>query len=1252
MAWEAPSVAVGAGNTSAVLPTTSASGDSSSEITSYSETQWSGNDDGTYPGTVALGFQINFFGGSYSSLYVNNNGNVTFSAPLSQFTPSQITTFGSPIIAPFFADVDTRVGSVVNFGTGMLDGHKAFVVNWPGVGCYNQNDSVTDDFQLVLVDRPDRGGGATGDDFDIEFNYGHMAWDTGEASGGNSSCQANPSGTSAYVGFSNGTDGSGDSFEQTGSGVHGAFIDGGPDALFGQGLTFPVTNGQPNTAPQNTSAPTITGTAQVGDTLSVDSSGTWSGVPTVTDGDLSYQWQDCSTATPDPAPSSCADISGANSSSYVLAGTDAGSFVRVVVTANNGVGTPGQASSDPSAVVGEEPANVSAPTITGTPQVGDTLSVESTGTWSGYPDPSGNDFSYQWQDCSSATPDPAPSSCADISGANSSSYVLAGTDAGSFVRVVVTADNNVGTAGQASSAPSTAVDEEPANSSAPTITGTPQVGDALSVESTGTWSGYPVPSGNDFSYQWQDCSSATPDPAPSSCADISGANSSSYVLAGTDAGSFVRVVVTANNGVGTPGRASSDPSAVVGEEPANVSAPTITGTAQVGDTLSVDSSGTWSGVPTVTDGDLSYQWQDCSTATPDPAPSSCADISGANSSSYVLAGTDAGSFVRVVVTANNGVGTPGQASSDPSAVVGEEPANVSAPTITGTPQVGDTLSVESTGTWSGYPDPSGNDFSYQWQDCSSATPDPAPSSCADISGANSSSYVLAGTDAGSFVRVVVTADNNVGTAGQASSAPSTAVDEEPANSSAPTITGTPQVGDALSVESTGTWSGYPVPSGNDFSYQWQDCSSATPASDPTACQNINGANSDSYVLAESDAGLFVRVVVTADNNVGTPAEASSDPRTQVQGPAINSSAPTITGTALVGDALSVDSNGTWTGPPVPTGSEFTYQWQDCSSATPNPAPSSCADITGALSSSYVLGVGDEGEFVRVVVTANNGIGASSSASSGPSQQVQGPAANISAPTITGTALVGDALTVESTGTWSGYPVPSGSDFSYQWQDCSSASPASDPTACQNINGANSDSYVLTQSDAGLFVRVVVTADNTVGTAGQASSDPSTQVQGAPASTSAPTITGTPQVGDALSVESTGTWSGYPVPSGNDFSYQWQDCSSASPSSNPTACQNITGANSDSYVLAESDAGLFVRVVVTADNNVGTPAEASSDPSTQVQGPAINSSAPTISGTATAGQIAERRLQRDLDRSSGSDRLRVHLPVAGLLERDT
>jgi hypothetical protein len=190
----------------------------------FSSTPLPANDDGS-TGQVNLGFTINFFGQQYSQLYVNNNGNVTFNGPLATFTPFGLTTSFTPIIAPFFADVDTRGSgsAVTTYGQGTLNGHQAFVVTWDGVGYYNQGTDKLNQFQLVLIDRADVSAG----DFDIEFNYGQIQWEAGGASGG----VGGLGGTSAHAGWSNGSGTPGTFFELTGSGVNGAFLDGSQEGL-------------------------------------------------------------------------------------------------------------------------------------------------------------------------------------------------------------------------------------------------------------------------------------------------------------------------------------------------------------------------------------------------------------------------------------------------------------------------------------------------------------------------------------------------------------------------------------------------------------------------------------------------------------------------------------------------------------------------------------------------------------------------------------------------------------------------------------------------------------------------------------------------------------------------------------------------------------------------------------------------------------------------------------------------------------
>src|SRR6185312_6038731 len=135
------------------------------------------------------------------------------------------------------------------YGPDTINGHPAFGITWPGVGCFAVNTSVLNFFQVLLIDRSDSAPG----DFDIEFNYNSIEWDTGQASGGDSQCQG---GAAARVGFSNGSGAPGTFFELPGSGIDGAFLDNNPASglvynSFGSNqagrYVFQVRNGVPST---------------------------------------------------------------------------------------------------------------------------------------------------------------------------------------------------------------------------------------------------------------------------------------------------------------------------------------------------------------------------------------------------------------------------------------------------------------------------------------------------------------------------------------------------------------------------------------------------------------------------------------------------------------------------------------------------------------------------------------------------------------------------------------------------------------------------------------------------------------------------------------------------------------------------------------------------------------------------------------------------------------------------------------------
>ncbi|QBE64883.1 nidogen-like domain-containing protein [Pseudoduganella lutea] len=145
---------------------------------------------------LALPFQINFFGNAYNNYWVNNNGNISFSGPLEDFTPALFPISQAAMIAPYWADVDTR-NQVDNLPNPFMNNvylanpdSKTVVVTWDTVGYYNQHNDKQNTFQLVLRDQSATSGRAG--DFDMEFRYGQLQWTTGDASDGSNGVGGQP----------------------------------------------------------------------------------------------------------------------------------------------------------------------------------------------------------------------------------------------------------------------------------------------------------------------------------------------------------------------------------------------------------------------------------------------------------------------------------------------------------------------------------------------------------------------------------------------------------------------------------------------------------------------------------------------------------------------------------------------------------------------------------------------------------------------------------------------------------------------------------------------------------------------------------------------------------------------------------------------------------------------------------------------------------------------------------------------------
>lgn len=145
----------------------------------YGELAMLPNDDSS-SNLLNLPFSIQFFGNTYNSFFVNNNGNVSFGSPLSAYTPSPFPIASQPMIAPYWGDVDTRSqpgGGAVYIASPSAN---SVVATWHNVGVYPADNSLINDFQMTLLDRSDTGSG----NFDIEFRYNQLQWISGAASSG------------------------------------------------------------------------------------------------------------------------------------------------------------------------------------------------------------------------------------------------------------------------------------------------------------------------------------------------------------------------------------------------------------------------------------------------------------------------------------------------------------------------------------------------------------------------------------------------------------------------------------------------------------------------------------------------------------------------------------------------------------------------------------------------------------------------------------------------------------------------------------------------------------------------------------------------------------------------------------------------------------------------------------------------------------------------------------------------------------
>jgi sugar lactone lactonase YvrE len=471
-------------------------------------------------------------------------------------------------------------------------------------------------------------------------------------------------------------------------------------AINAGGESSPATSNATGTVvplpPANTSPPSITGTTRQGQTLTAQN-GSWANEPT----GFAYKWQRCNTSG-----ANCSTISGATAQTYALGAADVGSTLRVAVSAANPWGSSAPATSAQTAVIlaasatfGKTTVGASSDTFVSERKRVNRYALPANGSvtkLSIYLAPAGTSGQQVLRGLvyadSSGTPaallasseqftfsstsaagwyDLVFSSPIKLTAGNYWIGVMSGATRGvarfRYDSVSGVRDYNANTYASGPTNPfgSFSTDSEqvslyatytpqsaPVDGAPPAIGGTARQGQTL-TEVHGSWSNGPT----SFSYQWLQC-----DASGNNCRPIAKATGQTYVPASGDVGHTLKVQETASNEDGTGSPAISGATALVSSAPvpANTAPPTISGTAQQGQTLT-EVHGTWTNTPTA----YAYQWLQC-----DGSGNNCQPIAKASEQSYVPVSGDVGHALKVQETAINAAGPSVASTSEPTTVVG------------------------------------------------------------------------------------------------------------------------------------------------------------------------------------------------------------------------------------------------------------------------------------------------------------------------------------------------------------------------------------------------------------------------------------------------------------------------------------------------------------------------------------------------------------------------------------------------------
>ncbi len=638
------------------------------------------------------------------------------------------------------------------------------------------------------------------------------------------------------------------------------------------------------------------------------------------------------------------DIENATGTTYTLVAADEEQTLKVRVSFADDEGNDETLTSAATGEVEALPNRpaTGAPSISGTAQVGETLTAETSGI-ADADGLSGATFTYQWI-ANDGTAD------TDIQDATYSTYTLVSADEGQTLKVRVSFADDEGNDESLTSVATAAVAaEDPQSQESP----------AKPTGLTGTVSH------NAVSLSWDDPDDDTITGYQILRRDRALHRVGEFLIYEDDTGSAlpqyvdqdveleVRYVyrIKARNAAGLSKHShwfqANTPAATTDPNSPATGAPTVTGTAEVGETLTADTSGIAdaNGLAGTT---FTYQWVRGADGTD-------TDISAATDSTRTIVAAADGQTIKVRVSFTDDDGhaesLTSAATEAVSFAVQQQTANNPAtgePVITGKATVGETLKANTTNI----ADADGLShatFTYQWI-TNDGTDD------TDIQDATDATYTLADADEGKAIKVRVSftddADNEETLTSTATVAVAAATQPNSPATGAPTISGTAQVGETLTADTSGIADEDGLENVS-FSYQWI-------AIDGTTDADIAGATASTYTLVDTNEGKTAKVRVSFTDDEGNEETLTTAATAAVAAaPTSNSpatGAPTISGTAQVGETLTADTSGIADEDGLENVT-FSYQWL-----------AAAADIPGATESAYTLSEAVEGKAISVQVS--------------------------------------------------------------------------------------------------------------------------------------------------------------------------------------------------------------------------------------------------------------------------------------------